>query len=123
MAKKITAKKPELQTRTFYTDVTEAFDPVKDDIDFTLNDLKQIVEDMIVAHGADADISTEIEGDDYYSSWTWTVTNSRLETESEQKERLKKEKERLKREKQYEAQEERRLRKEYLHLKKKFEGK
>ena len=117
-------KKLELKTRTFYHDLTEMFDPLKEgDEDFTLTDLKKIVDDAIVLYGPDADLHVEIEGDDYYSSWTWNLTQERQETEAEYKERLKQEQERLKRSKQYQAQELKRERKEYLRLKKKFEGK
>lgn len=116
-------KKIELKTRTFYHDVTEMFDSLKEGDDFTLKDLKKIVDDAIVLYGPDADLHVEIEGDDYYSSWAWSLTQERQETEAECKERLKKELEREKAQKKREAQEERKERKEYLRLKKKFEGK
>lgn len=117
-------KKLELKTRTFYHDVTEMFDVLKEgDEDFTLAHLKKIVDDAIVLYGPNADLMVEIEGDDYYSSWSWNLTQERLETEIEHKERLKKELEREKMQKKREAQEEKEERKEYLRLKKKFEGK
>lgn len=117
-------KKIELKTRTFYHDVTETFNPLKEgDDDFTLTDLKKIVDDMILLYGPNADLVVEIEGEDYYSSWSWNLSQERLETEAEMQERLKKEKEQAKRSKQYEAQQLKRERKEYLRLKKKFEGK
>lgn len=123
MAKKKTAQKNELQTRTFLTDVTDVFDPAKDDLEFTLTSLKKAVDDLISVHGEEADIMAELEGDDYYASWTWTISTTRLETAEEQKERIKKEKEREKLQKQRAAREEKQERKEYLRLKKKFEGK
>ena len=118
-------KKLELKTRTFYHDVTEMFDSLKEgDEDFTLSHLKKIVDDAIVIYGPNADLQVEIDGDDYYgSSWTWNLTQERQETEVECKERLKKELEREKAQKKREAQEEKEERKEYLRLKKKFEGK
>ena len=118
------AKKMDLKTRTFYHDVTETLDPLKEgDEDFTLTHLKKIVDDLISLYGPDADLRVEIEGDDYYSSWSWNLTQERQETIAEQKERIKEEKAREKRAKQWEEKTLREEKKEYLRLKKKFEGK
>lgn len=117
-------KQLDLKTRTFCHDVTEMFNPLKEDMDvYTLTHLKKIVDDLVQVYGPDAELLVEIEGDDYYgTNWVWNLTQERQETEAECKERLKQEKERLKKAKMYEARELKSEHKEYLRLKKKFEG-
>lgn len=121
------SKKDERKNITIYSDVTELFDSIKDDgmnaETYTLGMLHDTVNELVNIHGREADISVEIEGDDYYASWSWMIATTRLETEGEQKIRLKKEqdyiKEELKRKKKLEDDE----KKLYLKLKKKYEGK
>lgn len=123
--KKKTVKKDELQTRTFFHDVTDLFDGLKDisDDSFNLGKLKQNVDNLVMLHGENSDISVELEGDEYYTSWSWMIAESRLETKEEQKERLQREKKYELDKKKREAKYEREEKKEYLRLKKKFESK
>ncbi len=120
-------KKDERINITIYSDVTEQFDPIKDDSinadTYTLGMLHDTINDLVNIHGRDADISVEIEGDDYYSSWSWIVATTRLETEGEQKIRWKKEQEAVKMEMQRKKKIESDEKKLYLKLKKKYEGK
>lgn len=119
--------KSERMNITIYSDVTEHFDPIKEDSmhadTYTLGMLHDTVNELLTLYGRDADISVEISEDDYYTEWSWLIATTRLETEGEQKIRLKKEqdciKEELKRKKKLENDE----KKLYLKLKKKYEGK
>jgi len=118
--------KQPLQTITIYKDVTEHFDPIKDESlqnGFTLANLKEITDYLITLYGPDADISAEIDGDEYYTEWTWHITMTRTETPDEQKVRLKQEADKIKEQQKYEKQKEQEEKKLYLKLKKKYEGK
>ena len=121
------SKKDERINITIYSDVTELFDPIKDDgmnaDTYTLGMLHDTVNELVNIHGRESDISVEIEGDDYYASWCWMIATTRLETEGEQKIRLKKEQDRIKEELKRKKKLENDEKKLYLKLKKKYEGK
>lgn len=116
-----------LQTRLFYTDVTELFEIVKDDsmnaVDFTLQEFKDIIDNLITIHGKDASIGVSLEGDEYSAEWNWIVSVEREETLDEYHLRIQREKEQLDREKKRAKEREQQEKKEYLRLKKKFEKK
>lgn len=116
-----------LQTRLFYTDVTELFEVVKDDSinaeDFTLQEFKDIIDNLIAVHGKDASIGVSLEGDEYSAEWNWIVSVEREETLDEYHLRIQREKEQLDREKKRAKEREQQEKKEYLRLKKKFEKK
>lgn len=120
-------KNIKLETRLFYTDVTELFNDIKDDSmnaqPFTLGQLKEIVDELVTTHGLDADISVELEGDEFYPDWTWHIATERQETLEEYNTRITQEKERIAREKKWAMQKEKEEKKEYLRLKKKFDAK
>ena len=120
-------KNIKLETRLFYTDVTELFEIVKDDsinaVDFTLQEFKDIIDNLIAVHGKDALIGAALEGDEYSAEWSWLVTVEREETLDEYHLRIKREKEQLDREKKRIKEREQQEKKEYLRLKKKFEKK
>lgn len=121
-------KKPvTLQTRLFYSDVTELFEIVKDDSinaeDFTLQEFKDIIDNLIAIHGKDASIGASLEGDEYSAEWNWIVSVEREETMDEYHLRIQREKEQLDREKKRAKEREQQEKKEYLRLKKKFEKK
>lgn len=121
-AKKVTKLK--LETRDIITDVTENFyDLLTNDI--SVSEFKVLVEDLTKNRSDEAKISVSFDFDDWSgdSSWTWTLSEKRQETVEEHKERIKREKEREKQEQRWAAQAERVEKKEYLRLKKKFEGK
>lgn len=116
-----------LQTRLFYTDVTELFEVVKDDSinaeDFTLQEFKDIIDNLITIHGKEASIGVSLEGDEYSAEWNWIVSVEREETLDEYHLRIQREKEQLDREKKRAKEREQQEKKEYLRLKKKFEKK
>lgn len=120
-------KQNQRKTINAYSDVTNIFDPFKDDSmqaeATTVGMLKEAVDNLVTEFGADADISCEVEGDEYYSNWTWMIVTTRPETDEELKLRLKREadyqKEERKRAMKIEADE----KKLYLKLKKKYEQK
>jgi hypothetical protein len=116
-----------LQTRLFYTDVTELFEIVKDDSinaeNFTLQEFKDIIDNLITIHGKDASIGVSLEGDEYSAEWNWIVSVEREETLDEYHLRIQREKEQLDREKKRAKEREQQEKKEYLRLKKKFEKK
>jgi hypothetical protein len=114
--------KNELQVRNMYTDVTEHFDTILNE-DVKLTDFVNVLQEVSGMHGPDAEISVSLEGDDWDVTWNWTVSVKRQETVQEQKERLKQEKQREKEAKRWATRIERDEKKEYLRLKKKFEGK
>jgi hypothetical protein len=120
-------KNMKLETRIFYTEVTELFNDIKDDAmnaqTFTLGQLKEIVDELVASHGLQADISVELEGDEFYPDWTWHIATERQETLEEYNTRITQEKERIAREKKWAMQKEKEEKKEYLRLKKKFETK
>ena len=123
-AKKAKAKKAKLQNRHVFTDVTDKFSDILNG-EIPLSELKTIVDDLVFASTPDARVSTYVTYDEWNEcgEWTWTVSEERLETPAEQVERIKQEKEDLKLEKKWAAQAEREEKREYLRLKKKFEGK
>ena len=116
-----------LQTRLFYTDVTELFEIVKDDsmnaVDFTLQEFKDIIDNLITIHGKDASIGVSLEGDEYSAEWNWIVSVERQETLDEYNLRIQRENDQLDREKKRAKEKEQQEKKEYLRLKKKFEKK
>lgn len=116
-----------LETRLFYTDVTELFEVVKDDSinaeDFTLQEFKDIIDNLIATHGKDASIGVSLEGDEYSAEWNWIVSVERQETIDEYNSRIQREKDQLDREKKRIKEREQQEKKEYLRLKKKFEKK
>ena len=116
-----------LETRTFYTDVTELFNDIKDDSinaeDFTLQEFKDIIDNLIATHGKDASIGVSLEGDEYSAEWNWIVSVEREETLDEYNLRIQREKDQLDREKKRAKEREQQEKKEYLRLKKKFEKK
>lgn len=116
-----------LETRLFYTDVTELFEIVKDDsinaVDFTLQEFKDIIDNLIAVHGKDASIGASLEGDEYSAEWNWIVSVQRQETIDEYNIRIQREKDQLAREKKRAKEREQQEKKEYLRLKKKFEKK
>lgn len=120
-------KNIKLETRLFYTDVTELFEIVKDDsinaVDFTLQEFKDIIDNLITIHGKDASIGVSLEGDEYSAEWNWIVSVEREETLDEYHLRIQREKEQLDREKKRAKEREQQEKKEYLRLKKKFETK
>lgn len=120
------SKKDERMNITIYSDVTDLFDSIKDDgmhaETYTLGMLHDTVNELVNIHGRDADISVEIEGDDYYSSWSWIIATTRLETEGEQKIRLKKEQDAIKMEQKRKKKLLNDRKKLYLKLKKEFGG-
>ena len=115
-----------LETRLFYTDVTELFEVVKDDSinaeDFTLQEFKDIIDNLIATHGKDASIGVSLEGDEYSAEWNWIVSVEREETIEEQKIRLQKEKDRIKAEQKRQKKLINDRKKLYLKLKKEFGG-
>lgn len=120
-------KNIKLETRLFYTDVTELFEVVKDDsinaVDFTLQEFKDIIDNLIAVHGKDASIGASLEGDEYSAEWNWIVSVEREETLDEYNLRIQREKDQLAREKKRAKEREQQEKKEYLRLKKKFEKK
>jgi hypothetical protein len=120
-------KNIKLETRLFYTDVTELFEIVKDDSmnaeDFTLQELKDIIDNLIATHGKEASIGVSLEGDEYSAEWSWIVSVEREETIDEYNVRIQREKDQLDREKKRIKEREQQEKKEYLRLKKKFETK
>lgn len=116
-----------LQTRLFYTDVTELFEIVKDDSinaeNFTLQEFKDIIDNLITIHGKDASIGASLEGDEYSAEWNWIVSVERQETLDEYNLRIQRENDQLDREKKRAKEKEQQEKKEYLRLKKKFEKK
>lgn len=120
-------KNIKLETRLFYTDVTELFEIVKDDsinaVDFTLQEFKDIIDNLITIHGKDASIGASLEGDEYSAEWNWIVSVQRQETIDEYNIRIQREKDQLAREKKRAKEREQQEKKEYLRLKKKFEKK
>lgn len=120
-------KNIKLETRLFYTDVTELFEIVKDDsinaVDFTLQEFKDIIDNLIAIHGKDASIGASLEGDEYSAEWNWIVSVQRQETIDEYNIRIQREKDQLTREKKRAKEREQQEKKEYLRLKKKFEKK
>lgn len=120
-------KNIKLETRLFYTDVTELFEIVKDDsinaVDFTLQEFKDIIDNLIAVHGKDASIGASLEGDEYSAEWNWIVSVQRQETIDEYNIRIQREKDQLAREKKRAKEREQQEKKEYLRLKKKFEKK
>ena len=118
-------QKEPLKTITVYSDVTEQFDPIKDDSTtaevITLGNLKQLVDDLIIQYGSEAEISAALEGDEYYPEWHWAIVTYRPETLEEQKFRLQRDadaKKEAERQAKKREQEEKKL---YLKLKKKYD--
>ena len=111
-----------------YHDINETFDPFLDTPRrpaevTTLGMLHDSINQLVTLHGRDAELSVEINGDDYYSEWNWVLVTSRLETVEEQKLRLKKEQDAIKSEQKRKKKIEDDEKKLYLKLKKKYEGK
>lgn len=118
-------KKEPLKIINVYSDVTDQFDPFKDDSMnaevVTVGNLKQLVDTLVENFGADAEILAELSGDEYYPEWSWTIVTSRTETLEEQKLRLKRDadaKKEAERQAKKREQEEKKL---YLKLKKKYD--
>jgi hypothetical protein len=114
--------KLKLLTREINTDITDTFEGVLL-ATVPLREFHEHITELVNTSAPDAVIGVSLESDDYDCSWWWTLTEQRQETVEEAKERIAKEKEREKREKQWEARLLRDEKKEYLRLKKKFEGK
>jgi hypothetical protein len=119
----MTDKKLKLQYIDSIREVTSDFAELLNK-DIPLSELKKIVDNLVETSRPDALISVDIsynEWDD--TEWNWDVVESRLETAYEHRERIKREKEQEKQQKRWEAEMARTEKKEYLRLKKKFEGK
>jgi hypothetical protein len=114
--------KLKLQTREISTDVSDAFEgPLLSNI--PLREFYEHITELVKESSPDATLSVTLEADDYDCTWWWTLSENRQETVDEAKGRIRKQKENEKREKRWAAQRERDDKKEYLRLKKKFEGK